>query len=100
MAGLLLSQNIAGAADVHIMTGQRKTGAQRIQRLQNAQAPLGYRIKLAVRRNGEISIAPDFAAPYSSLELVKLCQTEHIGAVDDHGVDPRHINAGFDNRGG
>ena len=41
VAGLLLAQQVAGAADVEIVGGQREAGAQRIERLQHLQALLG-----------------------------------------------------------
>ena len=35
MAGLLLAKEVAGAADVEIVRGKLKTGAQRVERLQH-----------------------------------------------------------------
>src|SRR6202022_2037458 len=40
MAGLLLAQEISGAADVEVVGGERKACAQRVERLQHLQPPL------------------------------------------------------------
>ena len=37
VAGLLLAEEIAGAADVEIVRGELKTGAQRVERLQHLE---------------------------------------------------------------
>ena len=99
MSGLFFAENIAGTPDIHIVAGQRKTGAQRIQRLQDIQPTLGYRLKFLLLRHRKIAITADFRAPYPSLELIQLCQSEHVRTVDYHGIDRRHVNPGFDNRG-
>ena len=39
MAGLFLAQQIAGAANIHVMAGDREAGAQLVQRLQHFQPP-------------------------------------------------------------
>ncbi len=41
VAGLLLAQDVAGAADIEVVTGQREACAQRVERLQDFQPPVG-----------------------------------------------------------
>ena len=41
VAGLLLAQEVAGAADVEVVAGEREAGAQRVERLQHLEALLG-----------------------------------------------------------
>ena len=43
VAGLLLAQQIAGAADVEVVGGELEAGAERVERLQHLQAALGLR---------------------------------------------------------
>ena len=40
MAGLLLAEQIAGAADVEVVAGELEAGAERIERLKHLQAPI------------------------------------------------------------
>ena len=99
MARLFLAQDIARTADVHIVAGQREARAQRVERLQNAQAPFGNRFKLFSGRNRKIAITAQFAAADAPFELIELSQAEHVGTVHNHGVDARHVDARFDNCG-
>ena len=46
MPRLFFAENISRSADVHIVTGQREPGTQTVQRLQNAQTPLGNRLQI------------------------------------------------------
>ena len=43
VAGLLLAQQIAAAADVEVVAGELEAGAQAVQRLQHLQPPLRRR---------------------------------------------------------
>ena len=55
VAGLLVAQQIAGAADVEIVAGELETGAEGVERLQHLQPALGLRRDL--RRAGSVSSA-------------------------------------------
>ena len=50
VAGLLLAEQIAGAADVEIVGGELEAGAERVERLQHLQPALGLR--------GDLALAP------------------------------------------
>ena len=43
VAGLLLAEQIAGAANIEVVRGELESGAERVQRLQNFQPPFGLR---------------------------------------------------------
>ena len=43
VAGLLLAQQVAGAADVEVVAGELEAGAEPVERLQHLQPPLGLR---------------------------------------------------------
>ena len=47
VAGLLVAEQIAGAANVEVVRGKLEAGAERIERLQHLQPPLGLRGDLA-----------------------------------------------------
>ena len=80
--------------------GKLDAGAQTFERLQHAQAPLGRIGQLAVRRHGEQCIGALLGPADAAPDLVKLGKPEHIGAVHDHRVGARDVEAGFDDRGG
>ena len=50
------TQYISRTANIHIVAGQGKSGSQRIQCLQNAEAAFRNRFQLFFGRNGKISI--------------------------------------------
>ena len=99
VAGLLLAEQIAGAADVEVVAGELEAGAERVERLQHLQPPLGGRGQLPVGRHGEQRIGALLGAADAAAQLVELRQAEHVGAVDDQRVGGRDVEAGFDDRG-
>ena len=99
VAGLLVAEQVAGAADVEIVAGELEAGAERVERLQHLQPPLGLRGDLAVRRQREQRIGAQLRAPDPAAQLVELRQAEHVGAVDDQRVGGRDVEAGLDDGG-
>ena len=99
VAGLLLAEQIAGAADVEVVAGQLEAGAERVERLQHLQPALGGVGELAVGRQREQRIGAHLGAPDPAAQLVELRQAEHVGAVHDQRVGGRDVEAGFDDRG-
>ena len=63
MAGLFLAQQIAGAANIHVVAGDGKARAQLIERLQHFQPPRRGVGQLLVRRRGEIGIGARLERP-------------------------------------
>ena len=51
VAGLLLAEEVAGAADVEVVRGELEARAQRVERLQHLEPALGLRRQRAVRRH-------------------------------------------------
>ena len=99
VAGLLLAQQIAGAADVEIVAGELEAGAQRLQRLQHREPPLGLRRDLLLRRQREQRIGPQLRAADAAAQLIELGEAEHVGAMHDQRVGVGDVEAGFDDRG-
>ena len=100
MAGLLLAQKIAGAANIHVMAGDGETGAQLVQRLQHFQPPRRGFGQLLVGGRGQIGIGALLGAADAAAQLVELRQAEHVGALDDQGVGGGNVQAGFHDIGG
>ena len=50
VAGLLLAEQVAGAADVEVVRGELEAGAERVERLDHLQPPL--------RLRGDALVAP------------------------------------------
>ena len=99
MAGLLVAEQIAGAADVEIVRGELEAGAEGVERLQHLEAALRLRRDLAIGRQREQRVRAQLGAADAAAELIDLRQAEHVGAVHDQGVRGRNIEAGFDDRG-
>ena len=96
VAGLLLAEQVAGAANVEVVAGELEAGAERVERLQHLQPPLGRVGQLAVGRQREQRIGAHLGAPDAAAQLVELRQAEHVGAVHDQRVGGRNVEAGFD----
>ena len=64
MAGLFVAQNIAGAANIEIVAGQLETGAERVERLQHFQPPLGGCGQHLVGRQGHQRVGAGLGAPH------------------------------------
>ena len=99
VAGLLLAEQIAGAADIEIVRGELEAGAERVERLQHLEPPLGLRRDLRLRRQREQRIGAQFGAPHPPAQLIELRQAEHVGAVHDQRIGGRDVEAGFDDGG-
>jgi hypothetical protein len=99
VARLLLAQKVAGAADVEVVAGELKAGAERVERLQHLEAAVGRVGEFAVGRQGEQRIGAQLRATDAASELVELGQAKHVGAVHDQRVGGRDIEPGFDDGG-
>ena len=100
MTGLLFAHEVARAADVEVVAGQREPGAKAVEGLHDLQPPLGVRRQAALAVEGQIAIAPQLGAPDPPPQLVQRRQAEHIRAVDDDGVHGRDIQTALDDVGG
>ena len=91
MPGLLVAEQIAGAADVEVVARQLKPGAQSVQGLHDFEPALRGRRQLLLLRQGQIGVGAHLAAPDAAAQLVELRQAEHVGAVHDHRVGRRDV---------
>ena len=98
MAGLLVAEQIAGAADVEIVARELEAGAERIERLQHLQPLLRLRRDRAVGGRREQRIGARLGAPDAAAQLIELREAEHIGAPDDQRIGGGNVEAGFDDR--
>ena len=97
--GLLVAQEIAGAADIEVVARQLEPGAQRVQGLHDFEPALRRRGELLLLRQGQIGVAAQFAAPDAAAQLVELRQPEHVGAVHDHRIGRRDVEPALDDIG-
>jgi hypothetical protein len=86
VAGLLVAQKIAGATDVEIVRGELEASAERIERLQHLQPPLGLGGDLLFLRQREQRVGAELRAPDPAAQLIELRQPEHVGAMHDQRV--------------
>ena len=96
MAGLLVAEQIAGAADLKILQGDAHARSE-ISVLGNGREPLMG--SLGERPLGvveEIGVRPLAATADPPAQLVQLAQTEVIGPVDDERVRVGDVDARFD----
>src|SRR6187200_2627177 len=83
---LLLAEQIAGAADVEIVRGELEACAERVERLQHLEPPLGLVGDLALERQREQRIGPHLRTADPSAQLIELGQPEAVGAMYDQRV--------------
>src|SRR5579872_7128701 len=98
MAGLLLAEQVAGAAQVEIVARELKARAQHIERLKNGEPLLRLGRDLGLGRRGEIGVGANLRPADPAPQLVELRKPEHVGAMHDHGVGAWNVEAGFDDR--
>ncbi len=95
---LRLAEQVAGTADLEVAHRDPEAGTE-LGRLADRAQPfvrlLGQR---AVPRVEQVGVGALTAAPDPTAELVHLTQPEQVGALDDEGVDRRHVDARFDDR--
>ena len=99
VTALLVAEQVAGAADVEIVAGKLEAGAETVEIAENFQTLLRHFGQRLVGRRGQVSIGAQLRAPDPPAQLVKLRQTEAVGAVDDDGVGGGDIEAAFDDGG-
>ena len=90
VARLLVAQQVAGAADVEVVAGdgEARRRARPAPASPTAASRAGAR-QLAARRQGQVGVGAQLPPPDPAAQLVELRQAEHVGAVDDDGVDRR-----------
>ena len=98
VARLLGAQKISRAANIKVVAGQAETGAQTVQALHDFEPAFGRAVELFAGRQSQIGIGARFGPADAAPELIELRQAEHVGAVDNHGVDIRDVEARFNDR--
>ena len=72
VAGLLLAQEVAGAAQVEIVACELKSGAQHVERLQHGEPLLRLRRDLGFGRDRERGVGTHLRATEAAAQLVEL----------------------------
>ena len=76
MAGLLITQQVTRAADIHVVAGELEARAEAIERFKNFETFLCLLIKTDCRIVRDIGIGANFRAPDATADLIELRQTE------------------------
>src|SRR5262245_15185860 len=97
VAGLLLAEEVAGAADVEIVRCELEARTQGVKRLQHLEPSLGLGRDRFFCREGQQCIGAQLSAPYPAAKLIELCEAEPVGAMNDQRIRGRYVEAGFDN---
>ena len=99
LPALALAEDLACAADLEVVGGQREADPEVLQRLDGLQALHGVGGHRGARRHDEVRVGAVVRAPDAAPELVQLGEPEAVGAVDDDGVRGRHVDARLDDGG-
>ena len=93
VTGLCLAEQVAGTADLEVAHGDLEARAE-LGRLADRLEPLvGLLGQDLVLRVEEVGVGTRAAAADAAAELVHLAEAEQVGALDDEGVDRRHVDA-------
>ena len=98
VAALLRAQQVAGAADLEVAQRHLEAGAQLARLEDRRESLLRYLVEHAVLRVRQVGVGLVGGAADAASELVHLREAEAVGAVDDHRVDVRDVDAGLDDR--
>ena len=96
LPALLLAEQLAGAADLHVVAGQGEAGAKVLggtDRLEALDGVAGHRLGW---RRQQVGVGLVVAAPDAAAQLVELGEAELVGALDQDGVGAGHVDAGLD----
>ena len=66
--------------------------------LERGEAFACVRVNEAFRGQEEVRVPLARRAPDAAAQLVEVCESEHLGVVDNYRVRPRNVDAGFNNR--
>src|SRR4051812_38770652 len=91
MTGLLLAEQAARAAQLHVVRTDLESRSQGCSPFQYLEPPDAACAVFGRGVEQEIRVAATRAAPDPSAQLVELRETEPLGVVDDHGVGARDI---------
>ena len=93
VAGLLLAEEVAGAADVEVLGGQREAGAEAVEGAEDAEALFGLGGELLARLGHDEGVGAELGAADAAADLVELGEAEHVGALDDQRVGGGDVEA-------
>src|SRR6266851_852932 len=96
VAVLLAAEHVAGAAQLEVERGDAESGTQFAEFLHGGEAFAGDVGKGGVRWDQKIGVGALCGSTDAAAQLVKLRQTETVGAVDQNGVGAGDVQAVFD----
>jgi hypothetical protein len=99
VTGLLVAEQLAGAADLHVVAGEREADAELAERFDGFKALERVALERVPARHHEVRVGLVVRAADPPAQLVQLRQAEGVGAVDDDGIGGRHVDAALDDGG-
>ena len=99
MPALFAAQHVAGAAQFEIEGRDLEAGAQVGKFFQRRQAPARDGGQLDFGRQQQVGVGAAIRAAHASAQLVKLGESQAVGAIDEDGVAERDIEAVLDDGG-
>ncbi|CAB4882033.1 unannotated protein [freshwater metagenome] len=94
--GLLIAEQVSGTADLQVAHRDLEAGAQLRVVGERAQAPHRLVAQRRSTRVEEIGVGTLAAATDAAADLVKLRESEEVGALDDQRVGLRDVEPRFD----
>ena len=99
VSGLPGADQVAGAPNLEVPHRDAKSRAE-LGRLAHGLEPfVGLLGQDLVPRVEQVGIGPLARPADAATQLVELAEAEQVGAVDDEGVDRRHVDARLDDGG-
>ncbi len=99
VAALLAAEHVAGAAKFEIECGDFEAGAEVAELLERGEASARDVGQFPLGRDKQIGIGAAIGAADASAKLIELAEAVAIGAVDEHGVGERNVEAVLDDGG-
>ena len=96
VAGLLGAEQVPRAAHLHVLERDLVAGAELGVVLEHLQATLGVGIDRVGHE--QIAVRAAMRAPDAAAQLIELRETEVVGAIDEHRVRVRHVEAALDDQ--
>ena len=99
LTALLLAEQLAGAADLEIVSRQHEAGTELFHRFDGLETLRGIARQRLPGRRDEVGIGAVVRAADAAAQLMQLRQAHAVGAVDHDGIGARHVDAAFNDGG-
>ena len=95
---MLLTEQLAGAADLQVVGREHESGAELLHRFDRLEPLGGVPGERPARWSNQVRVGAMVRAADPPAQLMQLCEPHVVGAIDHNGVGGRHVDAAFDDR--